>query len=111
MTANTQPSYQQVKKIAEEMDRNLLATDPRLNGSVHVAHGDGSTFFFNHAFAVKCCRKIPPEKMKTWMTSDLEEWYIVFTEHHGVNIFAADDISFIARCSAIHGSFETLNLE
>lgn len=46
--------------------------------SVKIHHQDGSTMWFENAFAEK-----------------FEEWWLVFTEHCGYHAFYADDLEFI----------------
>lgn len=106
MTEST--AMQNVRRLAEEIGAKLLATDSRFDGSVHLVHDDGSAFFFSHAFVTKHTRKIPPQELKTWMTSDNEEWLVVFTEHHGIHIFAGDEVLSVRRSSAIYGVIEPL---
>ena len=69
----------QVNQLAEEYDKNLLATDPRLRGLVVVkGQHDGSSFVFPDAFAVK-------------KEDERGPWYVVFTEHYGYHVFHAED--------------------
>ena len=68
--------YNQVRAKADEMDKTLLSTDKRLRGAVLVVHQDGSSLFFNNAFAVRCD----------------PEWIIVLTEHHGAHVYNGEDL-------------------
>ena len=83
--------YLALKEMAASIDAKLLATDERYNGAVIAHHDDGSHFYFNHAFLVKHSFKIPPEEITQWMSDDVENWYIIFTEHHGTMILNGDE--------------------
>jgi hypothetical protein len=64
----------ELKKRGETLDAGSF------NGAIQVVHQDGSTMFFNYAFA-----------------EEFEKWWLVFTEHCGHHAFYTDDLSFI-RC-------------
>ncbi len=72
------------KRLIEEIDKEaaafhetIKATDPRLRGSVYLQHEDGSTFFWEDAFAVRV---------------DGDDWLAIFTEHHRWHVYAMSDI-------------------
>ena len=62
-------------KIAEEFNKKILATDERLKQSVALYFDEGSFQFINNAFAAK-----------------QEEYWMIFTEHHGFSVYHEDDI-------------------
>jgi hypothetical protein len=65
--------YKAIRAKAEEIDKKLTAYDFG-NGVVLVEHDDGSRFFLTHAILFK-----------------EDNWWIVFTEHHGIHIFHDED--------------------
>jgi hypothetical protein len=65
-----------IREKAEEYDAKLLATDPRFRRSVTLNHEDGSHLHFDSAFLMR-----------------IGEWIACFTEHHGVLVYHADDLS------------------
>jgi hypothetical protein len=67
--------YREIEKLVKEYDDKLLATDPRFQRTVFLAHEDGSSFKWVHAFVMR-----------------KGTWIIVFTEHHGYHIYDQDDI-------------------
>ena len=78
---------QDVKAKAEELDQKLLATDPRLSGSVLVMHQDGSLMLFDRAFALLYKK----------------DWAIILTEHHGSHYYSLEDLTHLrALGSRLH---------
>ena len=76
-----------VQEKAEELDRKLLATDPRLNGSVLVMHMDGSFMLFDRAFALLYQK----------------DFAIILTEHHGPHWYCLEDLTHLrALGSRLH---------
>jgi len=69
-----------VKKVANEYDESLLATDPRYNNMVFVQHEDGSQQLFHHAFILR------------YADEDKRRWYFIFTEHHGVHVYPEEGL-------------------
>ena len=70
---------QDVREKAEELDKKLLATDPRLSGSVLVMHMDGSLMLFDRAFALLYKK----------------DWAIILTEHHGSHYYCLDELTHL----------------
>lgn len=70
------------KEKALELDDQLRAGDPRLNGSVLVIHLDGSVFLFDSAFVL------------LWK-SGAHEFALVATEHHGTRVYPMDEITHL----------------
>lgn len=68
-------------KWAEEYETTLTAQDPRLRGCVIVHHDDGTSMTLPWAFMVRYHR------------DDGGTYIIVFTEHHGKQIFAEDELT------------------
>ena len=74
----------QIRKIQEwaaEEDKRLLASDPRLRGSVLVVHDEGSVFAFQNAFLVQVN----------------DEWIVAFTEHQGFHVWLEEDLLWYAQ--------------
>lgn len=67
--------YNEVLEIATKLNAKLLATDSGFNNSVIVLHDEGTVISLENSFATK-----------------LEDWYIVFSEHHGFSIYQKDDL-------------------
>ena len=65
-------------KWAKEYDSNLRADDPRFRKMVRIVMEDGSSFFFDSAFALE--------------RSDDTDFYYVFTEHYGFHVYAKDEV-------------------
>lgn len=65
---------------AEEYEKTLEARDPRLRGCVLVQHEDGTSMMLPWAFAVQY-----------GVQDDL--YVLVFTEHHGKQIFARSELT------------------
>jgi len=81
----------QIRERVKEYDAKLRADDPRLRRSVQVIHEEGTTMYFEWAFVVK-----------------VENYNIIFTEHHETFVYADDEANVIQRGERI--SIETLNL-
>lgn len=71
---------------AEALDAKLRADDARLEGAVQVRHADGTVLFFDHAFAEAHPRD------KADLKDREEAWWFIFTEHHGVHVYAQDEV-------------------
>ncbi len=70
----------EIYALAEAHDKELLATDPRLRGTVIVREQHGMGFlFYEDAFVVS-----------------KGEWYCVFTEHHGFHVYHSEDYDVAA---------------
>lgn len=65
----------EVMKWASKKDAKLKATDKRFSHKVHVVHEDGSVFVIMDAFL-----------------EEKDDYAVVFSEHHGVLVFAKDDL-------------------
>ena len=70
--------HDEAKQKALELDKQLRADDSRFSGSVLLAHQDGSIMFWEYAF---CERH--------------DEWWFVFTEHHGNHVYHHEDLERI----------------
>jgi len=62
-------------ELAAEMNKTLLATDPRLRRAVKIIHDEGTVLFFDYAFA-----------------ENHEDWVFIFTEHHGHHVYHESDV-------------------
>lgn len=72
-----------IKRIRErvkEYDAKLRADDPRFRRSVQVIHEEGTTMYFEWAFAVK-----------------VDSFYVIFTEHHETFVYSNDEVQVIQR--------------
>jgi hypothetical protein len=72
-----------IKRIRErvkEYDAKLRADDPRFRRSVQVIHEEGTTMYFEWAFAVK-----------------VDNCYVIFAEHHEMVIYFDDEVKVIQR--------------
>jgi hypothetical protein len=67
----------QIGKWAKDYNAKLRADDPRFRGAVHLAHEEGTAFFLMYAFIVQ-----------------VDEWFVVFTEHHGHMVYGTDEIEY-----------------
>lgn len=81
-----------IREIAEEYDTKLLATDPRFRRSVTLNHEDGSHLHFDSAFLMRI----------------QSVWIACFTEHHGVFVYHADDLSSYEEQEPRHAPIEEL---
>lgn len=77
-----------VRARVDRLDKKLLVTDRRFNGSVFLAHRDGGHFFWNSAF------------VEIWK-SDPQSWAVVFTEHHGPHVYDTEDVLSLRAYSRI----------
>lgn len=68
-------SYDEVKRLAKEIDVSLKATDKRFRNSVKLVTDEGTVLLYENAFLLK-----------------KENWLLLFTEHHGYNVFCEDDL-------------------
>ena len=73
---------QKVREIAEEYEKKIS----QITGKgwdfcrlVLVRHEDGSVFFFDNAYSLL-------------YHGEGEDWFIVFTEHHGIHIFGKSEV-------------------
>jgi len=66
----------EIRKLAEEYDAKLLASDPRFRRSVTLNHEDGSYLHYDSAFLMRI----------------QGVWIACFTEHHGVLVYHAEDL-------------------
>ena len=73
-------NYGQAKLAAEAVDKDLRADDPRFRHTVYLVHEEGTSMLWRYAFAVK-----------------VEEWYLIFTEHHGTHVYSEQDLSGICQ--------------
>lgn len=73
---------QKVREIAEEYEKKISQITGKgydFNRLVLVRHEDGSVFFFDNAYSLL-------------YHGVGEDWFIVFTEHHGIHIFGKSDV-------------------
>jgi hypothetical protein len=68
----------EANKRAKLFDAGITAYDFQWEHRVHVIHDDGTHLNFNYAFYMK-----------------EEEWYYIFTEHHGTHVYHEEDLSAI----------------
>ncbi len=74
--------YRKAAKIeAFELEKNLLATDPRFNLTIKVVTIDGSLFEIANSFIVK---------------SEIHNYIYVFAEHYDTMLFDLEEINFYA---------------
>lgn len=66
-----------IREKAEAYDKQLLCTDPRFRRSVTLIHEEGTYLHYESAFLMRI----------------ESEWIACFTEHHGVLVYHADDLS------------------
>lgn len=72
--------YREIRDLAQAYDAGITADDPRLRGSVIVREQHGMGFlFYEDAFVVR-----------------KDEWFCVFTEHHGFHVYHRDDYDVTA---------------
>lgn len=81
-----------IREIAEEYDTKLLATDPRFRRAVTLNHEDGSHLHFDSAFLMRI----------------QSVWIACFTEHHGVFVYHADDLTSYEELIPTHDVIEEL---
>jgi len=70
-------TYQEAKDFAAKNNDKLIVKD-FIEHSVYMKHSDGSTFKFTNAFGM----------IKN-------EWFFIFTEHHGYHIYGIEDLIII----------------
>lgn len=69
-------TYQEAFGKATDIDKGLRADDERFRNSVKINHEEGTMLFFDGAFSEK-----------------YDDYYFVFTEHHGFYVYHEDDVS------------------
>ncbi len=74
--------------LAEMIQSKLRGDDPRLMGAVLIRHGDGSVLFFENSFAEQHERNKAYDNKKF----DYSDWWYIFSEHHGVHVYADDEV-------------------
>lgn len=67
----------EAKKKAQEIEDTLTATDFQWQHRVYMEHDDGTVLDFNYAFL-----------------REEDDWYYIFTEHHGFFVFHKDDVVY-----------------
>lgn len=78
-----------VRLIAEEMVATFPAEDERWSRSVFIIHEEGTTLRFRWAFLMEYY----DAKHGNWGASMYPgQWLFVFTEHHGIHIYAIEDL-------------------
>lgn len=87
-------NYREVRALAEEYDKRLLATDPRFRRSVLLLHQDGSIFRVDSAFLMQ-----------------KGAWILMFSEHHGYHVYHQEDLLYFAEVQPIHDPIEVLEME
>lgn len=89
------------QKVAE-YSINLQANDARFSNNVAVTHSDGSFFFLNNAFVMYAGVEYvdddnyPPD----------DQWFLFFTEHHGVYVFHHTDVISMSYTQKEIGCFK-----
>lgn len=84
MTLRQVNNFKEAEALAQEIDKDLRATDPRFRNAVYLRHEDGSTFIWNNAF-------LDYTEVHANALFDME-YVIVFTEHHGFHVYNTDDV-------------------
>jgi hypothetical protein len=69
-----------VDELAKAYDIKLRSDDPRFRNGVMVIHEEGTVLYFEWAFAIK-----------------LQNWYVIFTEHHRWHVYDEDDVKVFMR--------------
>lgn len=75
-------NYKEAKALAENIDKNITLYDlqeDECDRIIAIQHGDGSYLEFHSA----CFRELD------------SEWFAVFTEHHGFNVYSKDDTQWV----------------
>ena len=70
-----------IRRIRERIksyDEALKATDPRFNRSVTILHEEGSLMHYECSFV-----------------ESIDDYYVIFTEHHGTHIYNKNDAKVI----------------
>jgi hypothetical protein len=75
--------HEQARARADDLDKNLLATDERLSGAVILCHQDGSILLFDRAFVV------------TLRVTANDTFAIIVTEHHGAHVYDMGDLKHL----------------
>lgn len=87
-----------VHAVAEMLDKNLRADDPRLQHCVLILHEEGTTLFFRNAFF----KRYHDGEHGNWGDSEHPgEWIMVFTEHHGFHVYPVDDLSWFQELQCV----------
>lgn len=69
----------EAKEKIEKINKKLKSTDKRFKNSISITNVyDNSFMFFNNGFAEKH-----------------DEWWFVFTEHHGFHLYCDDEIKIV----------------
>lgn len=83
-------AMRRVWEVAKKMDESLLATNPGFQNKVLVRHEEGTTLFYENAFAMRYYDKDGVKHC--WGNKHPNEWLLVFTEHHGFHVYPLDDL-------------------
>jgi len=83
--------YRLAKNIADDLDKALLVTDPRLDGHVLINHRDGSILFFDRAFVQ---RLVVTDHRPGEQPRDTA-FAVILTEHHGAHVYHMEDLAKI----------------
>jgi hypothetical protein len=92
-----------VRKVAEDYDAKLPASDPRFQREVTLIHEDGSVVHYNSAFLMKMA-----DSHVSLLTTENSFWIICFTEHHGLHIDHSDDLLLYWESERRHQTIEEL---
>lgn len=76
----------EVEAMAKAYDKTLKADDPRFRRAVKIVDEDGSIVFYEYAFLLS-------------YSQDLDEWIMVFTEHHETHVFDRNSLLWYAQYS------------
>lgn len=76
--------YHDILKYAEKLSLGLRADHPAFRRTVYLLHEEGTTFLWRYAFALR-----------------LEDWWLIFTEHHGTHVYHESDIAGILQFAEV----------
>ncbi len=85
-----------VWNMAKRYDRNLLHTDKRFRRAVQLIFEDGTMQFFHECFLMH------------HKDSNGVEWLCRFSEHHGFDVIAMDELKGWQQFKQIDNNPETL---
>jgi len=67
-------SYKEALAEKNRIEKKLSAYDFSIKSLIYISHLEGTTLVYKNAFALK-----------------YDDWYLVFTEHHGSFVYHKDD--------------------
>jgi len=78
-------NYKEAKSLAELMDKSITCYDlieDKHERIIAIQHFDGSYLEFHSA----CYREL-----------EGDEWFVVFTEHHGFHVYPKGDVQWVKK--------------